>query len=551
MRSRKNSAALWLLPVAAALGLAQTQPPKADDKPASVEGEVRNSVSGMPIERAHVSLRQYNNGGFDKYGALTNAEGKFRITGIPAAESYGVTLDRVGYVEPLEVARNPVTLKPGERKDNLRLTLVPVGTISGRVLDAEGQPVAALSVQAEQGGREQRSGMTDDRGQYRIGGLSPGKYRVRAVTQNLAVPPEIRTDGTMEIQYADTFHPGAVDAKGATRVSVGPGSDVTGIDIRLVRTAIVRLAGRVSGMPEGATNVYLQVTQASGGGGSHGAQVKPNGSFEMWRPDPGKYTLRAMCYDSGETMGSGTVEVEVGDSDIDNIALTLLAPEEIRGQLEFEDEGAKQAPQMSGGLTGTQGGSQAGSQGTPQAPPPRPARVIMLRELSGMGQWKTAEVSEDGVFTIPKVMPGKYSVSLQVYPAYVKSIRMGETASQGPVLNLSQGSGGARVTVTLSSAFGEVSGTVRDDKGPLAGGRVVLQCTDNRSMSRSAESQADGTYALKSVAPGTYKLLVMDESETRTITSEPSADDYDERAETVEVRPKETLTRDLQVRPVR
>jgi hypothetical protein len=53
------------------------------------------------------------------------------------------------------------------------------------------------------------------------------------------------------------------------------------------------------------------------------------------------------------------------------------------------------------------------------------------------------------------------------------------------------------------------------------------------------------------VTPGTYKLLVVDEGETHTITSEPSSDDYDERAETVEVRPKETVTRDLKVRPVK
>jgi hypothetical protein len=66
MRSRKNSAAPFLLLAAAALGLAQTQPPPADEKPASVEGEVRNSVSGMPIERAHISLRRMNNGGWDK-----------------------------------------------------------------------------------------------------------------------------------------------------------------------------------------------------------------------------------------------------------------------------------------------------------------------------------------------------------------------------------------------------------------------------------------------------------------------------------------------------
>src|SRR5450631_1208778 len=110
MRSRRNSAAVYLLLAAAALGLAQTQPPRADEKPASVEGEVRNSVSGMPVERAHITLRRFNNGGWDKYGALTNAEGKFSINGIPAA-NYQVTLQRVGFVPPLEVSRDSVSLK--------------------------------------------------------------------------------------------------------------------------------------------------------------------------------------------------------------------------------------------------------------------------------------------------------------------------------------------------------------------------------------------------------------------------------------------------------
>src|ERR1039457_719806 len=96
MRSRKNSAALLLPLAAAALGMAQTQPPRADEKPASLEGEVRNAVSGMPVERAHISLRRYNNGGWDKYGALTNAEGKFIITGIPAASNYQGAVDPGG-----------------------------------------------------------------------------------------------------------------------------------------------------------------------------------------------------------------------------------------------------------------------------------------------------------------------------------------------------------------------------------------------------------------------------------------------------------------------
>jgi hypothetical protein len=45
--------------------------------------------------------------------------------------------------------------------------------------------------------------------------------------------------------------------------------------------------------------------------------------------------------------------------------------------------------------------------------------------------------------------------------------------------------------------------------------------------------------------------MAVDESEMHTSTSDPSPDDYDERAETVEVRPKETLTRDLKLLPVK
>ena len=65
-----------------------------------------------------------------------------------------------------------------------------------------------------------------------------------------------------------------------------------------------------------------------------------------------------------------------------------------------------------------------------------------------------------------------------------------------------------------------------------------------------AASQADGTFSIKGVTPGAYKLLVMDEGEMYTMTNQ-GPDDLDERAETVEVRPNETVTRDLKMRAVK
>ncbi len=550
MRSRRNNAAALLMLAAAAMGRAQqAQPPRADEKPASVAGEVRNAISGMPVERAHISLRRYNNGGWDKYGALTNAEGKYTISGIPAA-TYQVTLDRVGYVAPLEVTRNALLLRAGEKKDDFKVKLVPVGAVSGRVLDAEGQPVEGINVYVETGSLGQRTGgVTDDRGQFRIGGISPGKYRVRAVPQGVPLPPEIRTDGTAEVYYAATYHPGAVDEKGATRVAVGPGTDVTGVDIRMARTPILRVAGKVSGIPEGAKNIYVQMMAPNGGQNTSGGQAKADGSFEIWRPNPGKYKLWAMYNSSGDVMRSGGIEVEVRESDIENVELRLMAPEDIRVQVNFDDETARQAPQAAAPQAAQSGPGPA--QGSSQAPPPRPRGRLTLRELNGMGQMKMAEVTEDAAFTISKVMPGKYMVMVTGYGAYVKSVRLGETTSDGPELNLNQGSGGAAVTVTLSSAYGEISGTVQDDKGPAAGAHVAIRDKNySQPIMRSVESGADGTYSMKSVAPGTYQLLVVDESQSHTITSDPVADDFDDVAETVEVRAKETVKRDLKVRAV-
>jgi hypothetical protein len=42
--------------------------------------------------------------------------------------------------------------------------------------------------------------------------------------------------------------------------------------------------------------------------------------------------------------------------------------------------------------------------------------------------------------------------------------------------------------------------------------------------------------------------MVLDEGETKLMTSEMNLDDFDDRAETIELRPKETLARDLKLR---
>jgi hypothetical protein len=327
----------------AALTFGQTipvAPPR--DQPASVEGEVRNAIDGSPIERAHVSVGRFTSGEQERYGALTNVEGRFAISNLPAG-NYSLLVDRVGFIDMNGPGSPTLALKAGEKKDAMKLKLTPTGAITGRVLDGDGKPVEFIQVRAESGGRWDKGGVTDDRGVYRIGGLRPGKYRVRAMPQEMPMPPEIRTDTTVEVHYSATYHPSALEAKAATRVLVGAAADVPGIDIHMVRTPILHISGKVSGMPPGAENVSVMLHSPDGVG--NGALVRQDGSFEVWRPAPGKYTVQAGYYGSGAQLSSAPVEIEIGDSDVENLALQLMAAEDIHGQVDYLDEDARNPPQ--------------------------------------------------------------------------------------------------------------------------------------------------------------------------------------------------------------
>ncbi|MEO8593667.1 MAG: carboxypeptidase-like regulatory domain-containing protein [Candidatus Solibacter sp.] len=67
----------------------------AEDKLAAVSGTVVDAATGAPIVRAHVTCDGYLAGKAQQFGALTNAEGKFSISALPAG-SYQLGAERIG-----------------------------------------------------------------------------------------------------------------------------------------------------------------------------------------------------------------------------------------------------------------------------------------------------------------------------------------------------------------------------------------------------------------------------------------------------------------------
>ena len=280
----------------------------AQDAP-HISGTVKNAVTGEAIVRAHVMVNCRADP--KTYGALSNGKGEFTVTGLPSQDC-AVRAERVGFVTSRAAAAP------------FHLTLTPTGAIIGRVLDSAGEPARNVEVTAKIDAGNAWAGQTDDGGQFRLGGLRPGKYLVKAAPQRMSLPPEIRSDGTTEIHDSPVTQP----------VEVTAGEDAS-IEIRLLRTPIVKVTGTVTGLPPGEKDAGLNVQPCC-----YGAAVKKDGTFTIWRIDPGKYTLRA---DAHGDMSSAPVEIEVAGTNVEHVELRVMPQFELAGQIRFEDDDARPA----------------------------------------------------------------------------------------------------------------------------------------------------------------------------------------------------------------
>ena len=547
--SKRLVGVLVLSLAAAAAAVAQPQPPPPAAGNGSVSGVVTNSATGAPLPRTSVALFVFGNTGAQNFGTVTDAEGKFSIGGLPPGQ-FIINVDHVGFVAPPAGNRlSGSQLLPGEKKEDVKLTLTPTGGISGRVLNAEGGAVQGAIVSLDGAPPGVNSTTSDENGQFRISGVPPGRYRVAANPAVMPFPPEIRTDGTREVHNARTYYPDSLTVKAGQRVEVGAGAETLGIDIRLVRTPVVTLSGRVLDVPAGGKTLVRAVASAATGGGVQMAgYVKADGSFQIWQLDPGKYTLVATNTSQGPGLQRGVqsapVEVEVSGLDIEHIELRMIQPFDVSAQLRFDDAKAREVPTM-------QARPVPGQPPPAQGAPPQPMqRRVMLRPEGqafvnvGQSMFQPVEIGADDSFTLEKLLPLRYRL-MPMWGVYVKSVTVGDIETEGDILDLRNGPAGA-INVTVGSVMGEVSGVVSDSSGPAAGVRVVM--VSDRSPGGNpmfGVSAASGTYKFAAVPPGKYKLIAGDNEIVMQFQLGKDPEEYADLAESIEVHAGDKVTKAL------
>lgn len=494
-------------------------PRRANDRPAVAQegsgrigGAVTQRRTGEPVPRAIVHLQSTS--GAEGISVQADAGGRFLFEGVPRGV-YRVSAERRGFLTGRFGTRRAgqsgglVTLGDGGEFNGADIKMDAQSVIAGQVLDEYGEPMERAVVQAwsragapgERGRAPVNIATTDDRGEFRIAGLAPGRYFVQASagrrgfqTRNVRRAVQAGEAGKdIEESYVPTYFPGTTDAKAATPVELGIGQEFLGLSLQMQKSRVFRVRGTVTGTESRG----LRVMAAPRGGGSFAsvamsAGIQPDGGFELSGLAPGSYTLTAARGGPG-TGAMARATVEVGNADVTGVLLAFGNTFKVAGTVKVE-------------------GAAAAGLGN--------LRVQLTNEeawyLSPSGR-----VNADGSFTIEGVPPDRYRFSATFLPPglYVKSARMGNQDVTAAALDFTSGAAG-RIDVVLGSQPAAAAGTVGKATTEALPGVVVLVPDSRMTESPGAaavqqrwEAAVDqnGAFRIENVPPGEYRIFAFEE----------------------------------------
>ena len=177
---RQKIVPLLLLLTAIASANAQTVVDKALGS--TISGKVTLGSKGVPGLVVGLAISTPSSStAITQLKGVTDEEGNYRIKNVPP-NTYQVLVSSPQYVQS---ERTSVVVGKNEVVENINVTLLRGGVITGKVTDADGRPVVEeqifLNVTASSGDFAfLRTIYTDDRGIYRAYGLPPGRYLVAA-----------------------------------------------------------------------------------------------------------------------------------------------------------------------------------------------------------------------------------------------------------------------------------------------------------------------------------------------------------------------------------
>lgn len=500
------------------------QPPRDTKQPvtgtARLSGRVVAADANKALARAVVQL--VTAGTDEPRWVWTDADGRWQFSRVPPGR-YTLLISKTGYVtlrygqlRPFEPGK-PIVVGAGQVLDRLDVALPRGAAIAGRISDEHGNPISGVLVRAMRyryaDGQRRLTpvtegffsfvtgdgAITDDLGQYRLYGLSPGDYYVAVGIGPPATPEGQADDG---VGYAPTFYPGTASLAQAERVTLRVGQDAQPISFAVTPTRFSTVSGTVvnsSGQPVQALNIGL-----TGAGPTDRAigRGRPDGTFVVTKVAPGDYVLRVSTGVLGQ-QEMASLPVTVSGQDVTGVTAVLAPGGTARGRVIFE--------------------------GNPASPP----RVLIAAfSTPGPGveaSMKNAQQLSDGTFEIRELRDRQvFRSSIADAEArpdwtpdtsgwFLKSVAVDGKDITDEGYEFKPGQNLTGIEILLSDRATTLAGTVQDDRErPIGDYTVVAFATDSARWGyrtrfvRAARPDQNGKFLIKGLPPGAYQVVAVE-----------------------------------------
>ncbi len=465
----------------------------------SISGTVLDAISGRAVAQVKILAGSpADQGESPPVRRLTNAKGEFCFERVSSG-SYKVVAKKPGYLDTTygEQRANgpglPVIVSADQTEPPLVLKMMPQATISGIVMDSDGDPIPYGQVRLYkrlllQGPpSDANSEWADEQGRFRLWGLAPGTYYLSGLPAFPDSSKMNRTDNRsldssghpVREREVETFYKGALAIAGATPIAVKGGQEITGITIPIQKASSRRIAGHVSWdvQSSGLPQIWLAIQNEN----LHGAAtVEKDGSFHADCLTPGVYTLFAYTPNAGRF--SQRQQVDVTERDADGVVLQPDEPADINVSVHLE--GSKTA------LACDQ------------------VTVDGRNPANGF----QATVNEDGTWHFGRLPPDVYRFSFWPNPHhyFVKAILIDGELQAGDMVNL-QGRLPQTIEVVLALSTGVITGVVTNGTEPVPAITIVLMNEATQETARLERVPAGGQFEINPLAPGKYRLYALED----------------------------------------
>jgi protocatechuate 3,4-dioxygenase beta subunit len=510
-----------------------------------LRGRVLSAETGGPVRRAQVRIISPDIG---SKSAMTDAEGRYEFRDLPAGR-FNLSVTKAGYVtiqygqtRPFESGK-AIDLAEGQSLDKADFSLPRGSAISGRLVDEFGDPVADALVSAMRsawsGGRRRlqptgRTAQTNDLGQFRIYGLSPGDYYVSAtfragdmVAMEIAMSAVTGagsggpTGSTPNSGYAPTYFPGTPNSSEAQKLTLAIGQEAQNTDFALLPVKLAKISGTVigsDGKPVEGSMVNAAPRNFDGAGFmmmGGGARSDKNGNFTMSNISPGEYTLQTrsmqiMTSGGGDNMvftarvgigadgneaETGSLPVTVNGEDLSGVVIVTSKGATASGHLTFEG-GAKPTTLTNIRVTAS--------------PVDMDGPMIAF---AGPGS-----VKADGTFEL-KGLSGTRIVRVASLPPgwMLKSVRVNGNDITDTGIDFKAGEAVTGVDVVVTSKLTEVNGTVKAGSQQAKDYTLVVFSDDSQKWSlpnsrfvAATRPDQEGRFQIKNLPAGGYLAIAVD-----------------------------------------